>query len=63
MNPLSVFIFHTRDAWGRPVRRLDHNALAVTVLASGLGTIVLWAATSDVLCTTVKLTHRLVQSF
>ena len=60
---MSPFTFVTRDGWGRPVRRLDHNALALTLLTSALGTVFLWAATSDTLSTTIKLTHRLAQSF
>jgi hypothetical protein len=60
---IRAFTFTTTDAWGRPVRRLDHNALAATLLSSALGTVFFWAATSETLTTTIKLSHRLVESF
>jgi hypothetical protein len=62
-NSTRLFTFITRDVWGRPVRRFNHNALAVTLLSSALGTVFLWAASSDTLTTTLKLADRLVQSF
>ena len=34
---MDPFIITVRDGWGRPVRRLDHNALAVAILAASIG--------------------------
>jgi hypothetical protein len=36
-NSVRVFTFTSRDTWGRPVRRIDHNAVAVVVLAAAIG--------------------------
>lgn len=58
-NSVRVFTFTTRDTWGRPVRRVDHNAVAVFVLAASIGAGLLvghsyiWGG--------VKLVHRLAE--
>ena len=58
MNP---FIITMPDRWGRPVRRLDHNALAVAILAASIGAGLL--VFHPFVIGGAKLAHRLATSF
>jgi hypothetical protein len=58
---MDLFTFTTRDGWGRPVRRLDHNALAVAILGASIGAGLL--VFHPYVIGGAKLAHRLATSF